>query len=160
MIRLTVLTLLGCALLGGCENGAQVTGLAAGGLAGGASANPAVGYIVAVATATAADEAFRYFDRVRERAEQNAIADTASGLGEGQSAPWAIHHDIPIDNEHGQVRLVRAIESPLATCREIAFSVEQGKRAAHWYVTTICQQAKRWKWAAAEPAVERWGFLR
>ncbi len=150
---------LGCVTLTGCGGGAEITGLAAGGVAGGASANPAVGYVVAVGTAAAADEAFRYFDRVRERAEQNAIAAAASGLGEGQTAAWEIRHTIPIDNEHGQVQVVRAIDNPLATCREIAFSVEVPPKPEHWYVTSICRQTNRWKWAGAEPAVERWGFL-
>ncbi len=101
----------------------------------------------------------RYLDRVRARAEQNAIFAAASGLGQGQVAAWEIRHTIPIDNEHGQVQLVRVIDNPLATCREIAFSVEQSSKPVHWYVTSICRQAKRWKWAGAEPAVERWGFL-
>lgn len=152
--------LLGCALLAGCSSAAELTGLVAGGVAGGSSANPAVGYAVAVGTAAAADEAFKYFGRVRQRAEQNAIADAASTLGEGQAAAWVIRHDVPVGNEHGQVQVVRLIDTPLARCREIAFSIQDETRPEHWYVTSICQQARRWKWAAAEPAVDRWGFLK
>lgn len=159
MIRRIGVAFLGCALVAGCSSAADVTGLVAGGVAGGASANPAVGYAVAVGTAAAADEAFKYIGRVRQRAEQNAIADVASGLAEGQAATWSIHHDIPIDNEHGEVQVVRSIDTPLATCREIVFSVDDANRPGHWYVTNICQQARRWKWAAAEPSVDRWGFL-
>ena len=150
---------LGCALLAGCTSAAEITGLAAGGIAGGATANPAVGYAVAVGTAAGADEAFKYFGRVRQRAEQNAIADAASGLAEGQLAPWSIHHDVPVGNEHGQVQVVRLIDTSLATCREIAFSVEDAPTPPAWFITSICQQQKRWKWAAAEPAVDRWGYL-
>ena len=159
MTRAALAAVLGCALLAGCSSAAEITGLAAGGVAGGASANPAIGYAVAVGTAAAADEAFKYISRVRQRAEQNAIADAASTLGEGQTAAWTIRHTVPIDNEHGQVQVVRLIDTPLAICREIAFSVEDAPKPGHWFVTSICQQARRWKWAAAEPAVERWGYL-
>jgi hypothetical protein len=27
------------------------------------------------------------------------------------------------------------------------------------YIATTCHQADGWKWATAEPAVARWGFL-
>lgn len=150
---------LACALLVGCGSAGELTGLAAGGIAGGATANPAIGYAVAIGTAAAASETFKYFGRVRQRAEQNAIADAAAGLAEGQSAPWSIQHDVPVGNEHGQVQVVRSIDTSLATCREIAFSVENAPAPPAWFVTSICQQERRWKWAAAEPAVERWGYL-
>ncbi len=147
-------------LLAGCSTAATLTGLAAGGVAGGATANPAVGYAVAVGTNAAADYAFKYVARVRQRAEQNAIADAAGGLLPGESAPWRIEHTIPIGDEHGRVQLVRTINSPLATCRELAFSVEAGAKAPPaWFTATICRQPQRWKWAVAEPAVERWGYL-
>jgi len=58
------------------------------------------------------------------------------------------------------VQVVRLIDTPLASCREIAFSVEDGPKPSQWYITSICQQARRWKWAAAEPAVDHWGFLK
>ena len=148
------------ASLAGCGSAGLITGLAAGGAAGGATANPAIGYAVAVGTAAAATELFKYSARVRDNAEQNAIADAASELGPGQLAPWRIEHTIPIGDEHGQVRLVREIANPLAACREIAFSVDAGKHASPaWYTGTICRDTRRWKWALAEPAVERWGYL-
>ncbi len=159
MTRGAAPALLACLLAGGCSSAADLTGLAAGGLAGGASANPAVGYAVAVGTAAAADEAFKYISRVRQRAEQNAIAEAASTLGDGQTASWAIRHDIPVGNEHGRVQVVRLIDTSLATCREIAFSVEDAPQPGHWFVASICRQAQRWKWAAAEPSVDRWGYL-
>jgi hypothetical protein len=54
------------------------------------------------------------------------------------------------------------MDTPLANCREIAFSVEEGsgpKASRADYTASICRQAARWKWASAEPAVARWGFL-
>ncbi len=159
--RLAAPLLLGvAAALGGCNTAATLTGLAAGGAAGGATANPAIGYAVAVGTNAAADYAFKYFARVRQRAEQNAIADAAGALPPGRTASWRIEHTIPIGDEHGDVQVVRLIDTPLASCREIVFSVQDGaKRPPHWYDSSICRQTARWKWAAAEPAVERWGYL-
>jgi hypothetical protein len=144
----------------GCQQAGTITGLVAGGAAGGATANPAIGYAVAVGTAAAADEAFKYYGRVTQNAEQDAIAAAAGTLTAGEVAPWHIDHTIPIGDEHGQVRLVRDIPNPLATCREIAFDVVAGKREPPaWYTATICRQPERWKWALAEPAVPRWGYL-
>ena len=63
-------------LLGGCHSAAQLTGLATGAVAGVATASPAVGYLVGVSTAVAADEAFKWYGRSRSHAEQQAIADS------------------------------------------------------------------------------------
>jgi hypothetical protein len=104
----------------------------------------------------------RYYGRSRQGAEQDAIAEIAGGLPVGTEAAWKIEHTIPIGNEHGRLQVVRTIDSPLAACKEIAFSVDEGKGdrlQRSWYTTNICKQARVWKWAAAEPAVERWGFL-
>ena len=73
-----------------------------------------------------------------------------------------IKHTVPIDDEHGSLRVVRTIDSPLALCKEVVFSVDEGegdKRKRTRFTTSICKQAEAWKWASAEPAVERWGFL-
>ena len=147
-------------LLAGCRSAAGISGVVAGGVAGAATANAAVGYAVGIATNMAVDATLRYVGRKRQQAEQDAIAAVASGLAEGRQAAWSVRHDIPIGNEHGQVTVVRMIASPLAECREIAFSVMDDPPAQPaWYTTSICRQQERWKWAAAEPAVERWGFL-
>jgi hypothetical protein len=147
-------------LLGGCSSFANIVGLATGAVAGGTSANPAVGYVVAVGTAAAADATFKWISRRRHGAEQDAIAAVAGDLPEGQTAPWEIRHDLPFGNEHGEVRVVRAIATPLATCKEIVFSVlDDPPEPPAFYAVTLCRQSERWKWALAEPAVERWGYL-
>jgi hypothetical protein len=160
---LLLAALLPAPLLGGCEHSqtaAQVTGLAAGGIAGGASANPAVGYAVGIATAVAADEFLKWAGRVRAHGEQEAIAAAAAGLPEGQAGPWRIAHTIPVGDEDGEVRVVRALSTPLAECREIVFSVADPPRAPRWFATTICRATDgAWHWALAEPAVPRWGYL-
>jgi hypothetical protein len=149
------------ALLGlaGCNSVGDIAGLVAGSGAGVATASPVVGVAVGVAVDTAATEAVNYYGERRQQAEQNAIAAVAGDLADGGEAPWRIRHDIPIGDEHGEVRLVRRIASPLADCREIAYSVEDPPSAPAWYTASICKQTARWKWAAAEPAVERWGYL-
>jgi hypothetical protein len=143
-----------------CSSASDIAGLATGAVAGGATANPAVGYAVAVGTAAAADATFAWISRRRHGAEQDAIAAVAGPLAEGQTAPWRIRHDIPIGNEHGEVQVVRSFDTPLAACKEIVFSVidDPPDPPAH-YATTLCRQQERWKWALAEPAVPRWGYL-
>jgi uncharacterized membrane protein len=145
--------------LAGCDTVGELAGLVTGGSAGVATASPVVGIAVGIAVTTATTEALKYYGRHRQQAEQNAIAEVAGTLPEGGAAPWRIRHDIPIGNEHGEVRVVRVIATPLAECREIVFSVVDLPDPSSWYSSSICHQAARWKWAEAEPAVERWGYL-
>lgn len=155
-------SLLALVLLGGCKAVPEIAGVVAGGATGAASANPAVGFAVGVATDAAATAGLNYLGRRWQGAEQDAIAAVAGNLQLGAEADWKIEHTISIDNEHGRLRVTRTINSPLAACREVVFSVDEGSRAAQrraWYVTEICKSAGGWKWAAAEPAVERWGLL-
>ncbi len=147
-------------MLGGCSAVADLSALATGAAAGGATASPAVGFAVGVVTDAAVDAGLKYVSRRRQQAEQDAIAAAAAPLSEGGSAPWQIRHDIPLGNEEGEVRVVRSIVNPIATCKEIAFSVTDDPPAPpSWFSTTICRQDTAWKWALAEPAVSRWGFL-
>jgi hypothetical protein len=154
--------LLAVLLLAGCNTTAQVAAVVAGGAAGGVTGSPAVGFLIGVAVDAGANYVVRYYGRSRQGAEQDAIAEVAGELPVGTEAAWKIEHDIPLGDEHGGLRVVRAIDTPLAACREVAFSVDEGrgeklKRA--WFTADICKQAAGWKWASAEPAVERWGFL-
>jgi hypothetical protein len=148
--------------LAGCSSTPQIIAVISGGTTGAATGNPALGFAVGVAVDAGATYVLRYYGRSRQGAEQDAIAQVAGDLPVGTKATWKIEHTIPIGDEHGQLRVVRAIDSPLAACREIAFSVDEGegdklKRA--WFTSDICKQSETWKWASAEPAVERWGFL-
>jgi len=146
----------------GCKAAPQVVATVTGGVAGVATGNPAVGFAVAVATDAAANAGIRYYGRSRQQAEQDAIAAAAGELVPGQRTTWKIEHDIPIGDERGELEVVRAIENPLALCKQIVFSVDEGegvKRHQSWYTADICHQGTQWKWASAEPAVERWGYL-
>ncbi|RYF04830.1 MAG: hypothetical protein EOO40_10850 [Deltaproteobacteria bacterium] len=141
-------------LLGGCTVVSDIAGLAAGGAAGSATANPVVGYAVGIGVRAGVDELRRYVVRRRQQGEQDAIATAAGEAPLGQSRAWAIRHSIPIGNEQGTLTVVREISTPLTTCREILFSVDKDV-----FTTPVCRQPTGWKWAAAEPAVDRWGSL-
>lgn len=157
--RLVPLVLL---LLGGCKFAGDLVAAGAGGAAAGATGNPAVGIAVGIGVNAGIDATFAYVGRKWQQAEQDAIANEAAAMQPGDRRPWKIEHVVPIGNEHGEVKVVRAIATPLTLCKELVFSVESGSGAAtkrEWYTTDACRQGAQWKWSLAEPAVERWGVL-
>lgn len=157
-MTLRAAALLLCALipLAGCQDIGQVAGIASGAATGAATGNPAIGFAVGVAVGTATTYASRTWVLVRTGAEQDAIAQAAASVPVGGEAPWHINHTVPIGNEHGTVRVVDQIDTPIAICRDIVFSVAEGKNPPDWYMIMICRDPKGWKWATAEPAVSRW----
>lgn len=155
MRRAALLALL---LLAGCTEVSQLAGLAAGGTAGAATANPALGYAVGLGVAVGADELSAWITRSRVRGEQDAIAEAAGAAPLGTPEPWSVRHTIPIGDEQGHFLVTREVATPLATCREVVFLVESG-RQAHPYATTLCRGSAGWRWAEPEPAADRWGFL-
>ena len=146
-------------ILGGCSSTGNIVGVIAGAAAGGATANPAVGFGVGVGVAAGSDYVVKVVTRHWHQGEQDAIAQTAGAMAVGGTGQWQVRHSVPIGNEHGELQVVRTIDNPLAPCKQVLFSVEEGKKPASWYSVDICQQQQGWKWASAEPAVERWGFL-
>ena len=146
-------------LLGGCRAAPEVAGVVAGAITGGATGNPAVGFAVGVGTVAAGDFLYKYESRRWHRSEQDAIAETAGALDIGHSTPWQVRHDLPLGNEHGTLEVVRLIDNPLASCKQVVFSVDDDDVTGRWYAADICREDKAWKWASAEPAVERWGYL-
>lgn len=161
-VRRAAALLLAAASVSGCSAIGDIAGLATGGVAGGVTANPAIGFAVGVGTSAAVDEGLAWANRVRQRAEQDEIASVAGALEPGEVRPWRIRHDIPLDNERGDLRVVRVIATPLATCKEVLFTVVDGdgpRAGRARFTTTVCRDGARWKWASAEPAVDRWGYL-
>lgn len=144
--------------LGGCRAVSDVAGLAAGGGAGVATANPVLGIAVGVGVSVAVDELGNYITRSRRRGEQDAIADAAGAAPVGAAVPWEIRHTIPIGNARGELVVAREFDTPLTTCREVVFSVLDGD-GRRLFSTMLCRRGERWTWAAAEPAVDRWGFM-
>jgi hypothetical protein len=157
-----VLLLLTPLTLGGCKFAGEMVAAAAGGATAAGTANPAIGVAVGIAVNAGIDAATDYIVKKRQQAEQDAIAAEVAGMAEGDRRPWKIEHDIPIGNEHGEVQVTRVIDTKLTQCKELVFSVDSGegeelKQA--WYTTQACQNGDHWKWAQAEPTVQRWGFL-
>jgi hypothetical protein len=145
--------------LGGCRFAGDLVAAAAGGASGAATANPLVGVAVGVGVHSAIDATFSYVLRKRQQAEQDAIAGEIATMMPGERRLWKIEHDVPVGNEHGEVTVTRAFTTRLTACKELAFSVEDGNAAPNWYTTAACYNGAQWKWALAEPSVERWGSL-
>jgi len=158
-------------LLAACETTEEVEGTAgsaAGGLGGiavgGLTSNPLVGYAVGLGIRVAVDSALASWFRGLRTEEQDRIAAAAAGLAPGEARDWQVSHGLPFGwrDVGGRMEVTRVIETPLASCREVLFTLEDGAAGAApsgIFVATACQQAAGWKWASAEPAVERWGVL-
>ncbi|AMO99320.1 hypothetical protein CAter282_1434 [Collimonas arenae] len=148
--------------LSGCNSIGGFAGAAAGVASGAVTSNPAVGYAIGIGVQAATDATTKYIFRNWQKAEQDEIAAIIGNLEIGQSRRWAIVHQVSYGNEHGEVRVTRLIDTPLVLCKEAIMSVDTGEGAQlkrAWYVTSACRSDDVWKWAAAEPAVERWGSL-
>lgn len=156
-LALALLPALLPALLG-CQAVSDAAAVGAGAGAGAATGNPAVGFAVGVTAQAGLRELRKYVSRSRQHGEQDAIADAAGAAPVGATVPWQIRHTIPIDNERGVLAVSREYAMPLATCREVVFTVDDD--GSHQIFTTaLCRGEDRWRWAVAEPAVDRWGYL-
>ena len=153
-----------CLLAAGCQSAGAISGAVVGASTGAATVNPVVGYVTAAAVDSGVEALQKYIARVRQNAEQDAIVEAVGTMQPGVRRKWKIVHDIPMfDDEHGDMSVVRVIDTPIVQCREVLFTVEAGG-TAHLrrtpYVTAACRQdGGGWKWAEAEPATERWGYL-
>ncbi|BDT68141.1 hypothetical protein os1_23230 [Comamonadaceae bacterium OS-1] len=150
--------------LAGCSSVGGLAGAVAGITTGAATSNPAVGIAVSISVKAATDAGIKHATRTLQKEEQDLIAAIAGNLPLGARRDWRMQRSIPYGNEHGELLVTRKLDTPLAQCREIAFSVAvdgapPDQPAASWYTTSICLQLNGWKWAAAEPAVPRWGAL-
>jgi hypothetical protein len=143
----------------GCSSVGAASGALAGAATGLVTANPAVGIGVGIAVQAATDEAVIRMMRQLHENQQNAIAQAAGSLAVGEVKPWHVSNTLPLENGEGEVRVTRAYSTPLALCKEFAFSVKKDDTHADWYFANVCQQGQHWKWASAEPAVARWGNL-
>jgi hypothetical protein len=156
------LAALALSLLGGCGAIGGFVGAAAGIATSIATNNPGVGLAVGIATQAGTNEVVRTFSRRRHRGEQEAIASIVGEMNPGETREWQREHAIGSGSDRGEVRVVRVIDTPLARCKELLFSHVRGegdKTTRAWFTTTACEQNGTWRWAAAEPAVERWGNL-
>lgn len=152
-------------LTGGCASIGAASGAAAGAATGIVTANPGIGIGVGIAVQAATDVAVNTFMRNMHTDQQNAIASAAGALPVGGTQPWSVKHKLPVENGHGEVRVTRAFASSLALCKEFLFSVRDGdgpNAPERWFTASACHDEGTeggWKWASAEPAVDRWGAL-
>lgn len=148
--------------LSGCNDLATVAAIASGSATSAATGNPALGVAVGLGVSAGGQFLVRYIARVRAGTEQDVIGETAGRLPIGGEASWAVHHTIPLGNEHGELAVVDAFATPIAVCKEVIFSVVDGRSAKappNQFSVDVCRDPSGWKWATAEPAVARWGFL-
>jgi hypothetical protein len=145
----------------GCSTLGSFTGAAAGIATSAATANPAVAIAVGVGTKAATDAAMKSYSRRNKRIEQDLLAATVGEMSVGEARPWEYLHPLGFGSERGEIRVTRLVETPLALCKEVLFSVDpkDSDEGRAWFAGSACRQADKWKWAAAEPAVERWGNL-
>ena len=149
-------------LVSGCSSVGAAGGAAAGVATGLVTANPAVGIGIGIAVQVATDATVKRYMREMHSEQQNLIAALAGAMPVGETRTWSVKHLLPIGNGRGQVRVTRVFASALAICKDFVFSVQGGDGPnAHeaWFTSSTCHGDKGWKWASAEPAVERWGNL-
>jgi len=156
----TALALSACSTVGGLAG--TVAGIASGSF----TSNPAIGIAVSVSVKAATDAGIKNLLRSLQQEEQDEIAALAGAMREGEVRPWQIRHKIPYGNNQGNMQITRSIVTPLASCKEVMFTVDDAKAgpvsdgtARGWFAAHVCLQENSWKWANAEPAVERWGAL-
>jgi len=154
------------ALMSGCSSVGAASGATAAIATGLVTANPAVGIGVGIAVQAATDQAVNRYMRNMHADQQNLIASLAGSMPVGETRPWSVKHRMPVENGHGQVRVTRAFASALTICKDFVFSVQDGDKPdapEQWFTASACKQDNEkdsgWKWASAEPAVERWGNL-
>jgi hypothetical protein len=161
-LRSEFATLLAAALAG-CSSIGGFAGAVAGAATGTFSSNPAVGLAVGVSVKAATDATMHRVFRSMQSDEQDRIAEIAGRLNVGDRQSWQIHHLFSYGDEAGELQVVDSIDNALASCKQVLFSVIGGKRDApthQWFVTQTCVRSDGpWRWAAAEPATERWGTL-
>jgi hypothetical protein len=148
------------------ESATTGAGIAGAALAAKVTKNAAVATGIGLGAVAAAKAGVQYTERVVHTETQDAIATAAGPLHPGAVTTWSVSHTLPIeDNQQGRVTVSRAISTGKLDCKEIVFSVDTtapgaaAPAASGFYVASICRDDKIWKWAAAEPATERWGSL-
>ena len=146
----------------GCSSVGGIAGAIAGFATGAITANPVLGVTAGVSVKAGFDAAGKRLARNRSHAEHDARASLIGDMNPGDTRAWDLRHRFPPSEVRGELRVIRLIDTPLAMCKEVLFSVveekaEETERA--WFSATACRDDQGWKWATAEPAVERWRNL-
>lgn len=167
-LRLAVRVIIATGALGlsACSTVGGLAGTVAGIATGSFTSNPAIGIAVSVSVKAATDAGIKNLLRSLQQDEQDEIAALAGTMQEGEVRAWQVRHKIPYGNNQGDLQITRSVNTPLASCKEVLFTVDDAKAgpasdgmARPWFAAHVCLQEGGWKWASAEPAVERWGAL-
>jgi hypothetical protein len=140
--------------VGSAVSAATTAGVAAGITR--ATGSALVGTAAGIGAGIGLDAGIKYAERRIHRNAQDAVAVAAGPLGVGQSARWNIDGWLPLSDRHGTVEIARRFGKAIP-CKDVVFTVDDDDDL---YVTTICADKKgTWRWALAEPTVNRWGTL-
>jgi hypothetical protein len=153
-----VLGLAACSSSGSAVDSAISSASTAGVASGVASATGSalVGTFAGIGAGIGIDAGIKYAERRVHRNAQDAVAEAAGPLPVGQATRWKIKHWLPLTEKHGTVETARSYGTAIP-CKDVIFTVDDDD---NFYVTTICKDRKgTWRWALAEPTVDRWGSL-
>jgi hypothetical protein len=121
-----------------------------------ATGSALVGTAAGIGAGIGIDAGIKYAQRRIHRNAQDAVAIAAGPLSVGQSARWNIDDWLPLTDRHGTVEIARSFGKAIP-CKDVVFDVDDDDDL---YVTTVCADKKGiWRWALAEPTVDRWGTL-
>lgn len=151
-------------VLSGCSStssgaGSALSSAGTAGIASGitsATGSALVGTAAGIGAGIGLDAGIKYAERRIQRNAQDAVAIAAGPLVVGQSARWNVDAWMPLTERHGLVEIARSFGKTIP-CKDVVFTVDGDDDL---YVTTICADKKgAWRWALAEPTVDRWGML-
>jgi hypothetical protein len=153
-----MLGLTGCGSSGAAVDSA-VSSASTAGIAAGitrATGSALVGTAAGIGAGIGIDVGIKYAEREIHRNAQDALAVAAGPLGIGQSARWNIDGWLPLTDRHGTVEVARSFGKAIP-CKDVVFTVDDD---SNLYITTVCADKQGiWRWALAEPTVDRWGAL-
>jgi hypothetical protein len=142
------------AAIGSAVSSASTAGVAAGITR--ATGSALIGTAAGIGAGIGLDAGIKYAERRIHRNAQDAVAIAAAPLSIGQSARWDIDGWLPLTDRHGTVEVARSFGKAIP-CKDVVFTVDDDNDL---YVTTVCADKKgTWRWALAEPTVDRWGTL-
>ena len=156
---LAALGLCSCSSTGTAVDSAISSAATAGVASGIASAtgSAVVGTFAGIGAGLGLDAVIKYAQREIHRNAQDAIAYAAGPLPVGQSARWNVEEKaLPPFGRHGTVEVARSFGAAIP-CKDVVFTVDDDDNT---YVSTVCTDKHGiWRWALAEPTVDRWGSL-
>ena len=140
----------------------DVAGVIGGTAATALTSSPAAAAAAALGAQAGARTGVKHAQRNIHRDAQDLIAQAAGDLKIGQVGTWNTRDRALERAQQGRVTVSRVISSAGMQCKEIIFSVDtavEGTPQSAFYLTAICRDGAKWRWASAEPATERWGAL-